>query len=428
MDGAAAEYAEGVSGRPRLLTSFIGRENEVATVARLLRQGHRLVTITGPGGVGKTRLALAVAEALNGSAAFPDGDAFITLAPVADEALVVPTIGHALGVVAEDERPPVERLAAALHGRRLLLTLDNLEHVIGATPELGTLLRLCPELTVLATSRRALRLTSEQEFPLAPLPVPASQDRRSPVELAATPAVALFLARVRATNPSFVLNAANAPAVAEICVRLDGLPLAIELAAARVKVLSPHALAARLSGRFQVLTSGPRDLPRRQQTLRDAIAWSYDLLTFGEQALFRRVAVFAGATLDAIEAVFEGTGNGEQGSGRESSPIPSVLDLVASLVDHSLLVQEETPDGESRFRMLETIREYALDRLEEAGETALARDAHAAYFLRLAELAAAPEYEITETAHFRRLEPELDNVRAALSWLLGDGESGTERA
>ena len=414
--------------RPALLTSFIGRDDDVAAVVALLRAGHRLVTVTGPGGVGKTRLAVAVAAALGDSALFPDGDVFVTLASVADEALVVPTIARALGVVAEDERSPVERLAAALQGQRLLLTVDNLEHVVGASPELSALLEACPDLAILATSRRALRLAGEQEFPLAPLPAPAPGSQRPLADLAATPAVALFLARAAAARPTFTLTEANAPAVAEICRRLDGLPLAIELAAARVKVLSVEALAARLSGRLQLLTAGARDLPRRQQTLRDAIAWSYDLLTAEEQSLFRRLAVFAGgATLDAIEDVIAAPGAGD--------PIDA-LEATASLVDHSLLVREEgaaprTPAAsgpEPRFRMLETIREYALERLEASGEADTARDAHVAYFLRLAEESAEREYSREEPARFQRLEPELDNVRAALGWLLDPRAFGSERA
>jgi non-specific serine/threonine protein kinase len=436
--GDTAGPTGGAFGRPRLLTSFIGREDEVATIVDLLQSGHRLITITGPGGVGKTRLALAVAAALDDSPAFPEGDVFVTLASVADEALVIPTIARTLGVVAEDERPPVERLATALQGRRLLLTVDNLEHVVGAASELGLLLKTCPLLTILATSRRALRLTGEQEFSLAPLPVPTPQIRRSPAELATTPAVALFLARVTSANPAFVLTEVNAAAVADVCARLDGLPLAIELAAARVKVLSPQALAARLTGRLQLLTSGPRDLPRRQQTLRDAIAWSYDLLLPEEQSLFRRLAVFAGGfTLEAAEAV-AGAGGWGLGAVHETQshalapypqhPAPSAFDVVSSLVDHSLLVQEEMPDGEPRFRMLETVREYALDHLEAAGEAEKARDSHAAFFLDLAERAAEPEYLRIEAVLFRRLEPEIDNVRTALGWLLVSQEFGSERA
>ena len=417
---AAAERAAGPSGRPSPLTSFIGREHEVAAVAALLRGGQRLVTITGPGGVGKTRLALAVASALDGSPLFPDGDVFVGLASVADEALVVPTIARALGVVAEDGRSPVQRIAEAQWGRRLLLTVDNLEHVVGAALDLAALLEVCPGLAILATSRRALRLTGEQEFPLAPLSVPTPDAPRARADLEETPSVRLFLARAAAVSPGFALTDDNAPAVAEVCRRLDGLPLAIELAAARTKVVSPQALAARLSGRLQLLVAGPRDAPRRQQTLRDAIAWSHDLLTPVERALFRRLSVFVGgATLEAIEAV--------AGDGPAGEPIDA-LGAVAALVDHSLLVQTEGSDGEVRFRMLETVREYALADCDAAGEAESVRDAHAAFFLRLAELSAEREYGREESARFRLLEPELGNVRAALGWLLNGQASDTERA
>ena len=432
------------SGRPLQMTSFIGRGAEVAAVAALLEAGHRLVTVTGPGGVGKTRLALAVAAALADSPVFPDGDVFVTLASVADAALVLPTIARALGVVAEavEERAAVARLAAALRDRRLLLTVDNLEHVVDAAPALAALLEACPGIAVLATSRRPLRLMGEHEFPLAPLAAPRPGSNRPLAEVAATPAVALFVTRAGAASASFALTEANAAAVAEICARLDGLPLAIELAAARVKVLSPQALLARLTGRLRLLTAGPRDLPLRQQTLRDAIAWSYDLLTAEERALFRRLAVFAGgATLEAIEAVAGRwvMGDGSWDATLAPSPItisithahhpsPDVLDLASALVDHSLLAQEEGPDGEPRFRMLETIREFALERLAEAGEAEEARDAHARALLAIAEPSVLAEYGPEEGPLVARLAPELDNARAALTWLLEEQPFGSERA
>ncbi len=404
--------------RPLELTSFIGRDPDLAAMGSLIGGGHRLITITGPGGVGKTRLALAVLAASGGSDHFPDGDAFVSLAPIADPALVIPTIARSLGVVAADEQTGVQQLAQALCGRRMLLAVDNMEHVVAAAPQLGALLRDCAEISLLVTSRRALRLTGEQEYPLQPLPTPSSERELSLDALAENPAVALFLARARAANPSFSLTAQNAPAIALICARLDGLPLALELAAARVKLLSPQALAARLSHRLQLLTTGPRDLPARQQTLRGAVAWSYDLLTTEEATLFRRLAVFAGgATLDAIEAVAR-----LHPAGTDPEPeLLDGLDAVAALADHSLIVQDETPNGETRFRMLETIREFALERLVESGEAPLVRDTHAQIYLRLAERAAAREYGPDEGPLLRALEPEIDNLRAALNWLLVEG-------
>jgi predicted ATPase/DNA-binding CsgD family transcriptional regulator len=407
-------------GRLVHLTSFIGREHEIAWVRGRLESGQRLLTITGPGGVGKTRLAMAVAGSIDTRAVFTDGVVVVEMAPVADQTLVLPTIARALGVVAEDQRTPVQRLAAAIDCRRMLLVLDNLEHVIGASVELWELLDSCPNIAMLVTSRRALRLSGEQEFALAPLPVVTSGDGRSLDALARTPAIALFVDRATAANPAFSLTSENAEAVIEICTRLDGLPLAIELAAARVKILSPQALAARLTGRLQLLTSGPRDAPQRQQTLRQTIGWSYDLLTPYEQLLFRRLSVFAGgASLDAIEAV--------AGYGSPFSQL-DILDGIAALVDQSLLVREESADGEPRFRMLETIREFALEGLESAGEDTAIRDAHADFFTGRAEASAANEYGAEESARIQQLEPDLDNVRGALTWLLVDQEHGTQRA
>lgn len=402
------------------LTSFIGRDAEVAWVRDRLEAGQRLVTITGPGGVGKTRLAAAVASSIDTASTFPDGVVVVAIAPVADETLVVPTIARALGVVAEDQRTPVRRISEALECRRMLLVLDNLEHVIGASVELSELLDTCPNIAMLVTSRRALRLNGEQEFALAPLPVMKPGSAESLEDLFRSPAIALFVDRASAANPAFVLTEENASAIIEVTQRLDGLPLAIELAAARTKILSPQALASRLTGRLNILTSGPRDAPRRQQTLRETIAWSYDLLTPYEQMLFRRLSVFAGgAPLDAIEAV--------AGYGVPFSQL-DILDGIAALVEHSLLVREETADGEPRFRMLETIREFALNGLESAGNADAVRDAHAAFFVERAEYSAADEYGPDESERILRLEPDLGNVRAALNWLLIQQEFGSDRA
>jgi non-specific serine/threonine protein kinase len=320
-------------------------------------------------------------------------------------------------VVAEGGRAPVERLAAALRDRRMLLVVDNFEHLVGAAPELVTLLRACPALSILTTSRRVLRVSGEREVPLAPLPTPGPDGTFDVDELAELPAVALFLARAKAAKHDFALTEANAAAVATVCSRLDGLPLALELAAARVKVLSPQALASRLSGRLALLTTGARDLPARQQTLRDAIAWSFDLLTPEEKALFCRLAVFSGgATLDAIEAVA-----GER--------VGDPFETVATLVDHSLLVREGAAEGgEPRLRMLETIREFALEQLRASGDEEAARDAHARYYVEFAAHSAKPEYSTEEAVQIRRLSPDLGNIQAALSWLLDGQPFGSERA
>jgi non-specific serine/threonine protein kinase len=408
----------GQLNHPVQLTSFIGREDEIAWVGGRLEAGQRLITITGPGGVGKTRLAYAVAESTRRSGRFPDGYAVVTLASVADERLVIPTIARTLGVMADDEQPVADRLAAALLGRRMLLVVDNLEHLIGAGIALRALLDACPDLSMLVTSRRALRVTGEQEFALSPFPVPSAIEGASLVHLTAYPSIALFVDRAEAALPTFALNADNASPVVEICARLDGLPLAIELAAARIKVLSSHALASRLSGRLRILTAGPRDAPTRQQTLRETIAWSYELLAPDEQRLFRRMAVFAGGgVLAAIEAVAE-----------LDDPEADVLALVATLLDHSLLVREADPSGEPRFRMLETIREFGLELLSQTGEEASVRDAHAAHLTLQYEVASDWQFGPEEPERVRQIEPEIDNIRAALTWLLVDQEFDSPRA
>ena len=407
---------------PNPLTTFVGREREAGEVLALLRRpGVRLVTLVGPGGVGKTRLALRVAEL---AAEWFDGVAFVALDPISDPDRVLPAIARAVGVREEGERPLTARLAAAFGERSLalLLVLDNIEQVVAAGPRIGTLLEAAPRLKVLATGRAAWRLSGEQEFPVPPLALP-EPGRLPPVaKLAETEAVALFTRRARAVRPDFVLSETNAAAVVEICRRLDGLPLAIELAAARAKVLSPQALLARLEYRLPLLGGGPRDLPARLRTMRDAVAWSYDLLTPDERALFRRLSVFVGGfDLEAAEAVSRGV---EESGSRGVEGVlgdSDILDGICSLVDKSLLNQREGPGGESRYGMLETIREYGLDRLAEDGGEVRARDAHLDHFLALAERA---EPELTgpqQVDWLDRLEAEHYNMQAALGWALEAG-------
>jgi predicted ATPase/class 3 adenylate cyclase/DNA-binding CsgD family transcriptional regulator len=393
---------------PVQLTSLIGREQEVAAVGHLLqRQEVRLLTLTGPGGTGKTRLGLQVAAEL--SEAFSDGVFFVNLAPLSDPELVVPTIAQALGVKEAAGQPLLDSVRSSLREKELLLLLDNFEQVVEAAVEVAQLLARCPKLNVLVTSRAALHVQGEQEFAVPPLAIPDPTSLPGLVALSQYESVALFIARAQAVKPEFQVTNANAPAVAEICVRLDGLPLAIELAAARIKVLPPQALLARLGQRFTLLTSGAQDAPRRQQTLRNTIAWSYDLLDAGEQLLFRRLSVFGGgATQETIEAISSALGD-EPGQ---------VLDGISSLIDKSLLRQSEQETVEPRFVMLETIREYGREALTAHGEMEATRQAHAAYYLALAE-AAEREWEgPQESVWFARLEQEHDNLWAALHWFL----------
>jgi predicted ATPase len=406
---------------PVPLTSFIGRERELTAASLLLAGGTRLLTLTGPGGCGKTRLALAIAERMgqgDGDArAYPDGVAFVDLSPIADPDLVAATVAQALQVRETEGQPLAETLLASLRDRRLLLVLDNFEQVVAAAPLLTRLLTASPGLTVLVTSRVRLRLSGEREYVVPPLPLPEPGQGSDPTALATVPAVTLFVQRAQAARAGFALTAENAAAVAAICTHLDGLPLALELAAARVRILSPQALLARLvraHGRapLQILTGGARDLPARQQTLRNTIAWSYDLLPPEEQRLFRRLGVFAGGcTIAAAEAV-AGDRTGQ-----------AVLDGLTALVEQSLLHTEDGPDGEPRFVMLATVRDFALEQLDAAGEAAAVRAAHAVHFLTLADAAAAEFRGPADDAWMARLDCEHDNLRAALSWLLDRGEA-----
>jgi predicted ATPase/DNA-binding CsgD family transcriptional regulator len=377
----------------------------------------RLLTLTGPAGVGKTRLAIEVGRRMSGE--FAQGVAFVDLSPIRDPTLVPPALAAGVGLQDVESPRLLERLFAYLRARRSLIILDNFEQLLSAAGWLADLLADCPSVTLLVTSRETLRLRWEQTYRVQPLDLP-DPDNLPPVEdLARVPAVALFLDRARAIDREFVLGGENARAVAELCAHLDGLPLAIELAAARTSLLSPRMILDRLGQRLSLLRWEARDLPARQQTLRSAIGWSYDLLDEQEQALFRRLGVFtAGFTMDAAQAVT--SASGEQGV---HQPAPEgVLDGLGSLVDKSLILVEGRNAQEIRYRLLESVREYALEELEVWGETEPARRAHALHFLDLAERAEPELIRRGQRAWFLRLEQDHDNLRAALRWFSSHGE------
>jgi predicted ATPase len=396
---------------PAQRTNLVGRAQEVAALKELLlRNGIQLVTLTGPGGIGKTRLALkAAAEAAEH---FPNGVCFVSLAGVTDPALISSVVAQALGVKESGGEAAVARVKEYLQDVRtsLLIILDNFEHLLAAAPIVAEFLTVAPKLKIVATSRAPLHIYGEHEFPVPPLALPDFRSTSSLEELSENPAVALFLDRVEAVKASFELTQENAGAVAAICARLDGLPLAIELAAARIKLLSPSAMETRLESRLQLLTGGAKDLPERQQTLRATVDWSYGLLSAPEQALLRRLAVFAGGcTLEGVEAVC----NTKQDLGID------VFEGMASLVDKSLVQQIEAPKGEPRFVSLEIIREFGLECLIASGEEAATKRAHAAYCLVLAEECTSPAGPETISL----FELEHDNFRAALEWLTRSGNA-----
>lgn len=426
---AATRYANNLPVPP---TPLVGREGEVEGLrGLLLREGVRLVTVSGPGGVGKSRLAVQVASAL--LADFADGVFFVPLASVRDPDRLIPAVAEVLGLHESSGRPLLDSLKDYLRTKRLLLLLDNFEQLLAAAPVVSDLLAAAPHLHILVTSRAALHLRGEHEFPVPPLSLPELDERQMTkdeghmlsdpsslvVRLSSSEAVRLFIERAQAVKPDFALTPENALAVAEICRRLDGLPLAIELAAARVLLLPPQALLARLGSRLNVLIGGPRDLPARQHTLRDTIDWSYNLLSQEEQRLFARLGVFVrGCTFEALQAVCDPDGT------------LNALEVAASLADKSLLRYIEQADSEPRFAMLETIREFAQEKLRESGEVEAVRVRHLDYFLTLAEKAEPQLKGPQQMAWLHRLEAEHDNLRAALARALaqaGDDSSAALR-
>ena len=402
---------------PTQLTTFVGRDAELEQVARLLAT-TRLLTLTGPGGTGKTRLSLQLAARVSDD--FADGVYFVPLEPIRDPMLVAPRIATTVGITEGTARPITESLADWLRDKTLLLVLDNFEQVAAAAPVVADLLRAAPGIKAIVTSRAALRISGEQEYPVPGLPVPpdpshlSGLDRMSlpgetrlidPATLGQYAAVRLFIERAVAVKPGFSVTNENAPAVAAISARLHGMPLAIELAAARIKLLSPDAILVRLEHQLDLLAAGARDLPARQQTLRGAIAWSYDLLDDGSKRLLDRLSVFAsGFDLESAEAI----------CGPASEVGGEIVDGLMALADQSLLKVDDTADGEPRFRLLDTIRAYAAERLDERGETDEIRARHRERYVALAAAAAAELSGADQRSWIDRLELEHDDIRAVL--------------
>jgi predicted ATPase/DNA-binding NarL/FixJ family response regulator len=410
MTASASAVLLGAPLIPR--TRLIGRETERATArAMLVDQAVALLTLTGPGGVGKTRLAKTIAQEI--ALHFADGAVWVDLAPLDDPELMVPVIARALGLRDTGSQPVVVQLIGFLRQRELLLVLDNFEHLLDAAPQLSALLSSCPRLTILVTSRSVLHLSGEHDLPVPPLALPPAREAISATEAATSDAARLFIERAQAVRPDFTLTDANAAMVVAICQRVDGLPLAIELAASRITHLPIPALLQRLEQRLPLLTGGPRDLPARLRTMRDAIAWSYDLLTADEQAFFRRLAIFVGGfSLEAAEAIVD-------------APLSqglSILDGIASLVDKSLLQVIEGAGGEPRYQMLETVREFALEQLSACGEAEELGRRHARYFADLAECLGPAVHGADQRAALLPLDADEANLRLALSWAIAHAE------
>jgi len=399
------------SNLPAQLTPLIGREKEVQKACAFLRLPEvRLLTLTGTGGIGKTRLGFAVAAELIDD--FADGVFFVSLAPISDHEHVISAITKSLGLWEAADQLLLEQLKVYVQDRQLLLLLDNFEHVVAAAPLLIELLKACPKLKMLVTSRAVLHVSGEHEFPVPPLALPVLEQLQECEALSQYAAVALFLQRAKAIKLDFQMTDTNARTIAAICVRLEGLPLAIELAAARIKLLSPQVLLARLDRRLQLLAGGAQDLPARQQTLRNTIQWSYDLLNKEEQRLFRRLSVFvSGCTLEAAETIYDMLGD-EAGL---------VLDGAVSLLDKSMLQQVEQENNETRLVMLETIHEFGLENLAISEEKEATRQAHATYYLSMLEKAWQNTLSAEQWRWYTHLEKEHDNLRAALLWSVEQG-------
>lgn len=414
---AAPALSEATWNVPKKFSTFVGREQEIARIQTLFAQPSvRLITLSGPGGVGKTRLAIQVAEAMRGS--FAQGACFVSLEAIRDPGLLWSALAKELGIqqyskgssIQQDDDSAVsleELVCTSLGSRQLLLILDNFEQIIAAAPQLERILEACQYLKMLVTSRESLRIPAEQEFPIAPLPLPDLSTASSPEVLLQQAAVELFIQRTRAIQPDFTVDESNARVVAEICAHLDGLPLAIELAAARMKLLTLPSLLKRLSQRLRILKSDGRTTPDRQKTLYDTIRWSYDLLGKDEQWLFRRLTIFTGSfSLQTVERLFE------------NEHLPDIVDVTDSLLDKSLLQRDRQPGEEDRLTLLETVREYGQELLREHGELESCQSAYALYYLDLVEQGKQHLFGASQREWLGRLDQELTNLRAALGWFI----------